>query len=114
MRGRCSQRSFSPSTTSRGHKDSAATKSHWGKVRAVVLKRAARGGNSTTLTMRKAHSPQAATSYRVENRPSFRTECSERMLKLWTSWDRLSTQKAMVRPTVGLAGSTSKKTRPRV
>ena len=36
------------------------------------------------------------------------------MLKLCTSWDRLNTQKAMVRPMAGLAGSVSKNTRPMV
>ena len=86
--------------------------SHWRAVRAVVWNRADRGGNSTTLTMRMAQNPQAATSFRLESRPSFKTECSERMLKLWTSWDRLSTQKAMVRPMAGAAGSYSKKARP--
>ena len=73
-----------------------------------------RGGNTTTLTMRKAQNKQAAVSFRLEKRPSFTTERWDRMLKLCTSWDRLSTQKAMVRPMAGLAGSASKNTRPMV
>ena len=94
--------------------ESTATTSHWKLVRAVVWNRAAKGGNNTTLTIKKAHTPQANTSFLLENNPNRSTECSERILKLWVSWDRLNTVKAMVRPITGWARSRSKNTRPKV
>ena len=64
--------------------------------------------------MRKAQKAQAAVSFRLENSPSRSTGRRDRMLKLCTSWERLSTQKAMVRPTTGSGPGPSNHTRPRV
>ncbi len=104
--------SFSPSTITSGHRDSPPTTAHCKGVSIAVLNTADKGGKTITLTIRKAQIIQAVFSFPFPNSPSSSTEPWERILKLCTSWDRLNTAKAMVRPIMGSMGSMSNQARP--
>ena len=103
---------FSSSTTTSGTKASAVTISHCCGTRATVLKICANGGMTMTLSCKTTHTTAAKTNFLLRKIPARKTDCDDRILNVCTTWEKLSTANAIVRPMTGDAGSISKKIRP--
>ena len=103
---------FSNSTTAKGTNAKTATTSHCWADNATVLKTWANGGITMTLNCKATQAIAAKTSFLLRKIPARKTDCEERILKVWTTCEKLRTANAMVRPITGAVGSTSKKIRP--